>query len=67
MEATVQRQDTRVPSYRALSTPGNSRAELYKKILKCLDVHKVYLDRDLNLVKFSSIVGTAIARICTAA
>ena len=48
----------RVPSYRALSTPGNSRAELYKKILKCLDVHKVYLDRDLNLVKFSSIVGT---------
>ena len=31
---------------------------LYKKILKCLDVHKVYLDRDLNLVKFSSIVGT---------
>ena len=58
MEDKVQRQDTRVPSYRALSTPGNSRAELYKKILKCLDVHKVYLDRDLNLVKFSSIVGT---------
>lgn len=38
--------------------PDSSQTELYKKILQCLNVHKVYLDRELSLTKFSSIVGT---------
>ena len=37
---------------------GNSHTGLYEKIRWYLDYQKIYLDRELSLVKFSSIVGT---------
>lgn len=46
------------------SEEGNSRRkvdyEIYKSIVYNLEVRKVFLDPKLSLVKFSSIVGTAI-------
>lgn len=33
-------------------------SEVCNKILQCLSQNRVYLDRNLSLTKFSSIVGT---------
>ena len=41
-----------------MNTPRSSHAGLYEKIRWYLDTQKIYLDRELSLVKFSSIVGT---------
>ena len=37
---------------------GNSHTGLYEKIRWYLENQRIYLDRELSLVKFSSIVGT---------
>ena len=42
------------------ATPRHSHTGLYEKIRWYLENQKIYLDRELSLVKFSSIVGTAI-------
>ena len=41
---------------------GNSHTGLYEKIRWYLDYQKIYLDRELSLVKFSSIVGTTTSQ-----
>ena len=58
MDAIVQGREGKSFPFTPTKLSGNPRTELYQKVLKYLDVHKVYLDRELSLSKFSSIVGT---------
>ncbi len=65
-ETTVDSSRVEVPSFPE-SIPEGKGGEVCRKMLHYLNQKRVYLDRNLSLAKFSSIVGTAIARICTAA
>ena len=58
MDAIVQGREGKSFPFTPTKLSGNPRTELYQKVLKYLDVHEVYLDRELSLSKFSSIVGT---------
>ena len=58
MDAIVQGREGKSFPFTPTKLSGNPRTELYQKVLKYLDDHKVYLDRELSLSKFSSIVGT---------
>ena len=61
MNATTQEERKRgITSFPLKNNLDNSHTGLYEKIRWYLDNQKIYLDRELSLVKFSSIVGTAI-------
>ncbi len=62
MNASTQEERRRnIASFPLKKDLGNSHTGLYEKIRWYLDYQKIYLDRELSLVKFSSIVGTNTA------